>query len=168
MKTLSHVKLIALAACLTLGAMPAHAEQASLPVQLSQAQLIKEKTAVQSAFAAWRSALSSGKAQTIVALYADDAVLLATLAQQPILTQADRTAYFSTLMAKPKLAVKLDEEHVRLLDDNSAVVSGLYTFSYNDQGQSVKIPARYTFVFEDMGGQWKIVEHHSSKIPPLN
>lgn len=124
-----------------------------------------EKEEVETAFANWRSALSSGKAENVVKLYDNDAILLATLAAKPITTQQQRTEYFTTLTAKPKLTATVDEEYVTLLDEDSAVVSGLYTFRFEDAGKTVAIPARYTFVYEKKHGQWMILEHHSSKVP---
>lgn len=125
----------------------------------------KEEHEVDKAFANWRIALSSGKVENIVNLYDKDAILLATLAAEPITTQQKRIEYFTGLMAKPKLKATVNEEYIRLLDLNSALVSGIYTFSFTEDGKTVEIPARYTFVFEEEDGHWMIVEHHSSKIP---
>jgi len=45
------------------------------------------------------------------------------------------------------------------------VISGLYTFSFEEDGKMVSIPARFSFVYEKENGKWLIVEHHSSKVP---
>ncbi len=127
-----------------------------------------EKDEVETAFANWRAALSSGKAENVVKLYADDAVLLATLADKPITSQRKRTHYFEGLVTRPKMKATLNSEYVRLLDEDDAVISGIYTFSFEDAGKTVEIPARYTFVYEKTDGAWKIVEHHSSKLPSLS
>lgn len=124
-----------------------------------------EREEVDAAFAQWRSALSSGKAENVVKLYDEDAVLLATLANEPITDQKARTAYFTNLTAKPKLSATVNKEFVKLLDDNSAIISGVYTFSFEDAGKTVQIPARYSFVYEKEHGKWMIVQHHSSKMP---
>lgn len=119
------------------------------------------------AFATWREALSSNKPDNVVNLYAPDAVLLATLANKPITNHHDRMAYFTQLMKRPNLSVKVDEEFGRVLSDNAVALSGLYTFSFQDQPSvTVKVPARYTFVFvKNQDNTWQIVEHHSSKLP---
>ncbi len=127
-----------------------------------------EKAEVEKAFADWRQALSSGKSENVVKLYDPSAILLATLAEKPITDQKERTDYFDKLTAKPKLMATVNEDHIRLLDENSAVVSGLYTFSFEENGNKVSIPARYTFVYEKENGRWMIVEHHSSKVPQQN
>lgn len=127
--------------------------------------LAGEKDEVDAAFASWRAALSSGKAENVVKLYEKDAILLATLAAKPLTTQEQRTEYFTGLTAKPKLMATVNEKHIRLLDEDDAVVSGIYTFSFEDAGKTVEIPARYSFVYKKENGQWMIVEHHSSKVP---
>lgn len=124
-----------------------------------------EKKEVKDAFAAWRAALSGGDAQKVVDLYADDAVLLATLNNDPIVTQGARLKYFEGLVTKKDMKAVVDEEIVRVLDSNTAMVNGVYTFSFEEDGTVTKIPARYTYVFEKENDQWMIVVHHSSKLP---
>jgi uncharacterized protein (TIGR02246 family) len=135
-------------------------EAGKAPVSVSDT-----KKEVQSAFAAWRTALSGGKASAIVDLYAKDGVLLATLNNKPITDQKERTKYFEGLTAKPELKATVNEEIVRVLDEDDAIVSGVYTFSFKDGEKTVSIPARYSFVFDKIDGKWMIVEHHSSKMP---
>jgi len=132
---------------------------------LSSPAFAGEKEEVDAAFANWRQALSSGKAENVVNLYDKDAILLATLAAKPLTTQKQRTEYFSSLTAKPKLAATVNEKYIRLLDEDDAVVSGIYTFSFEQDGKKVEIPARFSFVYEKENGKWMIVEHHSSKVP---
>ena len=43
--------------------------------------------------------------------------------------------------------------------------SGLYTFSYEKDGQLLELPARYTFVYRKTPHGWAIVRHHSSALP---
>lgn len=124
-----------------------------------------EKQEVDNAFAQWQQALSTGNPANVVNHYDAKAILLPTLSAKVLTTQQERTDYFTNLMAKPKLAVKVNEEHIKVLDENNAVLSGLYTFSYADKDKTVEIPARFSFVYEKANNQWKIIEHHSSKVP---
>jgi hypothetical protein len=101
----------------------------------------------------------------VVKLYDKEAVLLPTLAPQPLLTQEQRMEYFGKLTAKPKLTATVDDEHLKILDNDNAVISGLYTFRFEQDGKTVAIPARYSFVYEKKKEGWMIVEHHSSKVP---
>jgi uncharacterized protein (TIGR02246 family) len=161
--------LLASAAMIAFAAPAVYAKDAApaatAAVEANAPAKVDVKKEVQDAFATWRTTLSGGKAEPIVALYAEDAVLLATLHNQPINNQKDRTEYFKGLTAKKDLKVKLDKEMVRVLDDATAAVSGTYTFSFEDAGKTVTVPARYSYVFEKIGGKWLIVEHHSSKFP---
>jgi uncharacterized protein (TIGR02246 family) len=132
---------------------------------ISAPAFANEKEEVTEAFATWRTALSGGKAEPVVQLYEKDAILLATLNDKPLKTQEARTDYFKTLTAKPKLKATVTEENVRILDEDTAVISGLYTFSFEQDGKKVKVPARFSFVYEKENDKWMIVEHHSSKVP---
>lgn len=124
-----------------------------------------EKDEVITAFTKWREALSSGNAANVVKLYEENAILLPTLSPKVLTTQSARSDYFTTLVAKPKLQATVNEEHTRILDSDNAIVSGLYTFSFEENGKRVDVPARFSFVYEKENGQWMIVEHHSSKVP---
>lgn len=112
----------------------------------------------------WGTALSSGDANQITALYDREAVLLATFSDE-LDTAKEIKTYFVGLLQKPDLKVAFNAQNVRVLDDNTATNSGLYTFSYSENGKTVKVPARYTFLYEKKGDRWMIVEHHSSVRP---
>jgi uncharacterized protein (TIGR02246 family) len=160
MKTLHY---IAFAACLIFVTPQAFAQAAQEKQVLESVS--NEETKVKNAFAQWGQALSSGDPGKVVDLYSKDAILLATLSPKPLTSQKEREEYFKKLMAKPGLAVRVKEEHIRLLDENNAVLSGLYDFVYQEAGKEVAIPARYSFVYQNRDGKWLIVEHHSSKVP---
>jgi uncharacterized protein (TIGR02246 family) len=124
-----------------------------------------DKEDVAAAFAEWRTALSSQNPQSIVDLYDTNATLLATLAVDPITTQDKRLEYFTGLMKNPNLAVTLTQETINVLDEDNAVINGLYVFSFDKDGAKTEIPARYTFVYGKKDGKWMILDHHSSKLP---
>jgi len=160
------LKYLVIASCLSVTAPAAYGKViATIKMGEPIHKASKEEAEVNAAFSNWRKALSSGKAENVVNLYAKDAILLATLAAKPLTTQEQRTEYFTKLTAKTKLTATVNEEHVKLLDEHNAVISGLYTFRFEEAGKTIEIPARYSFVFEKENGQWMIVEHHSSKVP---
>lgn len=136
-------------------------------VALSSNSYAGEKEEVAEAFSSWRSALSSGKAENITKLYSKDAILLATLAAKPLKTDEERVKYFTTLSALPKLAATVNEEYVQILDEDDALVSGIYTFSFEEKGKKVEIPARFSFIYKKDNGKWMIFGHHSSKVPEV-
>jgi uncharacterized protein (TIGR02246 family) len=123
------------------------------------------KKDVVSAFVDWREALASRNPDRIVNLYSEHAVLLATLEPRPLVTQTERKGYFSQLMVNPNLHVEVDEEHCKALADDHAVISGLYTFVYDQNNATQHIPARFSFVYEKRDDKWHIIAHHSSRIP---
>ena len=65
----------------------------------------------------------------------------------------------------PKATVKFGDQLIRVYGD-TAVNTGYYTFSYTKDGETKSIPARYSFTYVKDGNDWKIVDHHSSAVPP--
>lgn len=121
-------------------------------------------TEVEKAGEQWAQPLASRKVENIIALYDSQAVLLATFTNQ--LDSTDKISnYFTGLFQKEGLKVQYNEQKIRILDENTAVNCGLYTFSYTENGKVVEVPARYTFIYEKKGDNWSIVQHHSSIRP---
>jgi uncharacterized protein (TIGR02246 family) len=113
----------------------------------------------------WNSALKSGNVQSVVDLYAPNAVLQPTVSNQVRTAAAQIKDYFDHFMAlKPVGQINFRE--IRHLGANSAMDSGVYTFTLTEAGGKTRlVQARYTFVYEQIGGQWKILNHHSSAMP---
>lgn len=125
----------------------------------------KQKQA-EAAYAAWAKALGGKNAAAIVALYKPDAILLATLKNEPITNQKDRLTYFEGLTKKQDLKVTPQTAYYTIYGDNVAVVSGTYTFSFVEDKEKEEVPARFNFVFEKgKDEKWLIANHHSSKLP---
>lgn len=122
------------------------------------------KAEVQAAFDNWLAAVASHKAENVAKLYAKDAVLLPTLSPKVHNTPELRLAYFNVFTAKPDIKGTVDESHIRVFG-NTAVNSGLYTFTFTKDGETQTVPARYSFVYRKTSKGWLIVDHHSSKLP---
>lgn len=117
-------------------------------------------TEIESLFNEWNSALQTGDAKKVAELYESNAVLLPTISNQVRHNHEEMEDYFVRFLAMgPK--GKIDESNVRIFDQ-LAINSGICTFTFND-GELVQ--ARFTFVYRWNGENWKIVEHHSSKMP---
>lgn len=112
-------------------------------------------------FERWNDALESGDPHKVVANYAEDAVLLPTVSNQPRLTPAEKEEYFEKLLLEEPSA-RIDLRRI-YLGCNVAVDAGLYTFTFGRTGQIV--PARYSFTYRWDGEQWLITSHHSSVLP---
>jgi uncharacterized protein (TIGR02246 family) len=97
--------------------------------------------------------------------YAADAVLWGTLSPTLRASPATIHDYFVTAFeVLPGLEVTLGEQWIRVYGD-AAVNTGYYTFSYRKDGETKTLPARYSFTFVKDGGNWVIVDHHSSAMP---
>lgn len=115
-------------------------------------------------FDQWNSALATGDPQKVADLYAPNAVLLPTVSNDVRTDRAGIVDYFTKfLKSQPHGAI--DEEIVDVMDPDSAVNTGLYTFTLNKEGQREQVHARYTFVYEKRDGKWLILNHHSSVLP---
>ena len=127
--------------------------------------LASPKEDVAAATTKWAQTLAQNDPDKIVLLYATDGVLWGTLSPT---VRSDRAAlrdYFVTAFKLlPSLEVTFGEQLIRLYG-NTAVNTGYYTFSYVKDGENKTLPARYSFTFVKQGGNWMIVDHHSSAMP---
>lgn len=111
----------------------------------------------------WAMSLSAGDPEKIAKLYDKNAILYATF-KNKIDNPRDLIAYFKNLMKHQDLKVQFQKKNIRIFWE-TAVNSGLYTFSFNEKGKVVTIPARYTFVYVLEPEGWMIIDHHSSVLP---
>lgn len=118
---------------------------------------------------AWATALRARNVGQIIALYTPDSLLLATAEERPLAGPAQIRTYFDRLTSYEGLSVSFQEELQRLTSDRATLVSGLYTFTWQDPltNATVVTPARYTFAVRDarQGEAARISLHHSSHIP---
>src|SRR5438132_6875318 len=123
------------------------------------------KEDVAAAASTWARALGEDEPDKVLPLYANDAVLWGTLSPT---VRSDRAAlrdYFVTAFkVLPGLKVTFGDQLIRVYGD-TAVNTGYYTFSYVKDGEARTLPARYSFTFVKEGGNWMIVDHHSSAMP---
>jgi uncharacterized protein (TIGR02246 family) len=117
------------------------------------------------ALSAWVDAFNTRDPKQIVALYAPDAVFWGTTAKAIATTPAQVWDYFKDAGQRPYTRVVIDAKHERIYGD-IAIVSGAYTFSEVRDGVTSNVrPARFTIVFRRDGDRWRIVDHHSSRVP---
>ena len=124
----------------------------------------KAQAEIASLFDRWNAALATGNPDEVVKLYAPNGVLQPTVSNRVRTTPADIKEYFEHfLLLKPQGVINSRE--IRVLDSNTALDSGVYTFSLVKEDKPVKVQARYTFLYEKIKGKWKIMNHHSSAMP---
>ena len=121
------------------------------------------KKEIASLFDRWNKSLKSGDPDQVVKNYAKNSILLATLANKPRLTVAEKRSYFkSFLINKP--SGKINYRKIEVGYD-TAVDAGVYTFTFAKTKAVVK--ARYTFTYR-FNNKWLITSHHSSRMPEDN
>lgn len=114
-------------------------------------------------FDRWNKSLQSRNPDLVIANYARDAILLPTGSNIPRTNHKEIRDYFEHfLQLKPVAVINM---RVIRISRNSAMDSGLYTFSLTKNGKTIELPARYTFEYEYINGEWLIVGHHSSIMP---
>ena len=122
------------------------------------------------ATAKWAEAFNAADLEAILALYDDDAALWGTTSPTLRTSQDERQEYFAgpfqAVMDKKLTALKVElgDSVIRVYGD-AAINTGSYTFSWANDQNSGTIPARFSFTYVKRGDEWKIVDHHSSKVP---
>ena len=112
-------------------------------------------------FDRWNEALKTGDPYKVVANYASKSVLLPTVSSKPRFTLEEKADYFREFqLNQPEGRI---ESRTIELDCNTAIDEGLYSFTFQKTGVTVK--ARYTFTYKWDGKQWLITSHHSSRLP---
>lgn len=158
-------KIIALAATITfvfVGCATA-AEPTSTPERTEACQAASEQE-ISALFDRWNLSLQTGDPHKVVANYAERSILLPTVSNKPRLTAAEKEDYFHHFLENKPVG-KIDLRIIEI-DCNTAVDSGLYTFTFGTTGAQVK--ARYTYTYKWDGKQWLITSHHSSAMPEKN
>jgi len=112
-------------------------------------------------FRNWNDAIQTGDPDKVTAMYAEDAVLLPTVSNQVRHNHAEIRDYFVSFLAKSPSG-EINEANPRQLTDDLVSNTGVYTFTFGDGAQ---VMARYSYLYKCIGGEWKILEHHSSMMP---
>ena len=112
-------------------------------------------------FDRWNHALQTGDAHEVVANYAERSILLPTLSNKPRVTAIEKEDYFHHFLENHPSG-RIDFRMIEI-GCNTAVDSGLYTFTFGTTGAQVH--ARYTYTYKWDGKQWLITSHHSSAMP---
>ncbi|MFF3847024.1 SgcJ/EcaC family oxidoreductase [Streptomyces sp. NPDC002328] len=147
------------AATVTAGVSAAGSEKSAKSAKPSK----KEIAAL---FDGWNASLRTGDAETVADRYAKGAVLLPTVSNKVRTDRAGIVDYFEHFLQNKPVGKKV-RTIVSVLDENSAIDTGVYAFTLTDPatGQKRVVEARYTYEYEKVGGQWKILNHHSSAMP---
>jgi len=119
---------------------------------------------VEAALQSWADAYNSHDPQRVAAEYAGDAVFWGTTSQTLRDAPEEILAYFSGLTRRPFARVTIGEHVVRIVGD-VALVTGHYTFTDRVDDREVSRPSRFSFAFRLANGRWRVIQHHSSRMP---
>jgi hypothetical protein len=115
-------------------------------------------------FDAWNSALATLNATKVAEKYWNNAVLLATVTNEPRNTSQLIYEYFVTFLTKQPQGRILSRRIYHSCNISADVGTYLFTL-INPDGSPTLVPARYTYVYEYRASEWKILHHHSSAFP---
>ena len=136
------------------------AAAASAFAQTTQTCTSVDEKQIAGLFDRWNVSLKTLDPSRVVANYATDAVLLATVQNQPRLTQDDRLNYFTKFL-KSAPEGTINSRTIKI-GCNTASDVGTYTFKMKDGSQ---VAARYSYIYSYQNGEWLIAHHHSSAMP---
>lgn len=125
---------------------------------------------IEGLFDKWNDELVAGREDGIVALYAENSILLPTFSHIPRTDAVTQKAYFHELITnnKPVRAKIVDAAPRKIYTDcNTAIDVGFYDFYLKGTTTDPK-HARYTFTYKWNGKKWLITSHHSSQLPDEN
>lgn len=143
------------------GAEDPHAPKA---VVVTPGSNLPSKREIAALFDEWNDTLRTGGPHDMALLYAEDGVLLPTVSNEVRSNRVEIADYFEHFLALHPRGT-INEQHIDVLDSNTAVNSGVYTFDVIKEGQPTFVVARYSYIYEKVGGKWLIKSHHSSAMP---
>jgi len=114
----------------------------------------------------WMKCVNEADLEPLLALYADDAILLPTFSAVSIRDQPGREAYFERLAQREGLSVRLHDRTLRIhpASDTISIVSGVYSWQFELEEEKMTFEARFTYVI-DTARKNPILHHHSSQLP---
>jgi uncharacterized protein (TIGR02246 family) len=114
----------------------------------------------------WSNAVNNHAPQEVLSLYSEGAVLVATFSPNPLNTTEHIKGYFENFLSNPGAGVKFEFDSINKQEaaENLTILSGLYTFLKEDDGNKVEMPARFTYVVDE-SSEGQIIHHHSSQLP---
>ena len=156
---------LAIPGCSTSQASPgAPLQPPAITQPLAPPPALPSQDEIAALFDQWNAALATGDPEKVADLYAPNAVLLPTVSNQIRTNRTEIVDYFTHFLeSKPQ--GRIDRAIITVIDPQTAINTGIYTFALIQDGQLQNVQARYTFVYQKQNGNWLIVNHHSSKMP---
>jgi uncharacterized protein (TIGR02246 family) len=114
----------------------------------------------------WTKAFTDSEVDSIVKLYAPDALFLGT-GSKTVVTKPEgiRTYFEQTFLRIKPPEASLGDHSVMVLSDTVVVVTGFDTITGVRDGTPFSANGRVTFVVAKRGSDWQIVHFHRSAMP---
>jgi len=114
----------------------------------------------------WAEAINEGRTEDVASLYSKNAVLVSTFSPSPINSHNSIRDYFINLHSRSGAGVRIDADSIneQMIGDRKSILSGMYTFYFDEDGGKIEYEARFTFVI-DTDLEHPILHHHSSQRP---
>jgi uncharacterized protein (TIGR02246 family) len=120
---------------------------------------------IESQFAAFSAAWTTGDPDRVTALFSSRPVLLATVSDEPRVTREGVHNYFVGFLSyRPE--ARIDTSRIDI-DCRTASRVGTWTVTLKNPttGETTSVRARYSFIYRYEEGAWKIDHLHSSRMP---
>ena len=114
----------------------------------------------------WTDAFAASDVETLVGLYASDALFMGTGSKTVVAEPDAIRKYFegAVLTRRPR-AAPISSQHISVLGEEAVLVVGLNDSTGVQDGKPFSNPGRVTFVIAKRGADWKIVHFHRSAMP---
>lgn len=158
--------LIAAATAATLAAQaPAVTKTQATANATSQQCAAVTPAQVEAQFERFNAAWATRNPDEVTALFAPDAVLLATVSNTPRVDQAGIRDYFVTFLRSAPVGTI--NSSTTTIGCNMATRVGTWTVRLTnpESGVPTDVRARYSFIYRYVDGQWRIQHLHSSAMP---
>ena len=114
----------------------------------------------------WAKAFTAADVDTIVGLYAPDAVFMGTVSKTIVTTPEGIRKYFEVaLLGKRRFVASFVESTVTPVGETGFVVTALDKLVVTAEGKTEEVFGRVTFVVAKRGSTWKIISFHRSAMP---
>ena len=114
----------------------------------------------------WSAAFTQSDTETVMSLFAADAVFIGTTSKTVVKgTEGIRHYFESSLVGAKRYISELTNTLVDAVSDDVAIVTALNKITITNNNQTEHAPGRLSIVLSKHAGVWKIVHFHRSAIP---
>jgi hypothetical protein len=116
----------------------------------------------------WMAHVNNCDLDGVLALYADDAVLIPTFSNRLLSTPQKIREYFERLCAREELSIAMHEKTLMIhhAGDEIYLPCGIYCWRFAVDGELLTFEARFSYTL-NLALPKPILHHHSSQIPRM-